>query len=732
MRFFAYFPIALFALSAFGQPVDNPYLSFYGNQIENPGQHWSNSIRWNNVVNINNYTGATMVEKFNAARDAVSDMGGGVVYFPGGEYVFENSIQLKSGVVVRGATPAHISAKDSLFDPPTRFEFPAYIPTFTGQGTPNSTAFKSISCLANTSNAGVVFLAVNKANINLASSTFVTVQTSRGSTSVSTEDNRNLIAFGIRSNNVASPYNTVPAVGQHEWQRFSSPFASNIRLYAAANATIANCRINDFGKNVRQVANLSYEQPGYLAQLQNAAFEAVADGSRAIFSYTDHHGISVNRKATISNATPEEEPGNFNPGLEVRDNWIFHTMRVGIICSGLGMLLKGNVIRDNQGKIAWLHPIGIRIASNNAATYENRGIDFGGWDVRVEDNDVQVFKHRIYNGPFFSVDGEGILTQECCGGTSVNGARIKRNKVNAYIGLWKMRDIMNLEIDSNNLGGHPIIATANTDGTGGRFWYYRLYNNSITNNFNVSGIEIDGNRGGQQITIANNTGTGTISAPCFASVENNNGFSLIRYSQWAADSTRGRLQYSSNTCFDRVQEFPSLVFNSPTADTTVLWTSGSDHEIDFRFSPSNGNFDSIRIYQDARLIAVVEGAIGSFTFNYSNLPSFRWISFMLAGYSNGSIYFSNIRRVKVDRVTSNSNRKEQLNFKVQPNPVSDELQITGNSENIQISVFDLAGKKQALIPMQANKYSLKDLKPGIYQLYVETEQGVYHKKIVKL
>ncbi len=708
------FFLILICGSALAQPVDNPYKTFYPNASID---HWSDSIKWSSVWNISDFQDTTMVARYNKARDFVADQGGGVLFFPSGTYNFENSIQFKSGVVIRGETPVITLAKDSMFAPPTRFVFPKYIPSDTGTGTANSTAFKSISSLPNTSNSGIVYIDVDRASVSLRSQTFLTVQTPRGSTSQSQERNRNLIIFGVRSNNVASPYNTVPSAKQRKWQRFSSPFASNLSLFAWKNACIANCRINDFERNeVHPIPNLSFEQPGYLADRTGNAATSPVDtlpGYQAVFSYTDHHGVSVNRKATISNATPEEEPDNFRSGLEVRDNWIFKTMRVGIICSGLGIIVDRNQILDRAVKQTWLHPIGTRIASNNAATYENRGIDFGGWNVQITRNDITVVRHKIYNGPYYSVDGEGILLQECCGGTSVNGARITNNNThNTYIGFWKVRSINNVVIDSNDTGNEPIILTANVYSSSNKFWFYTLNNIEIKGN-KGSGIEVDGNRGGRNLLITGNTGTGnsTISAPCFAQIENNTGFSTLKYTA-VKDTTFGSI-VQTVPCQSDTLIHPFVELISPLAQDTSVQAF---ENIYLKTRWKGGKVDSVYFYENVKRIGAFGPNQTEMMYQLgacnSSVSNFYWAT--VKDTARKMETRSEMKRVVIPCITAISEPTIQKEFKIYPNPGSGFVFIENGKEGGLIQISDLVGRKIKEIKIEKSTLDIGFLKNGIY------------------
>ena len=105
--------------SASGGPTDNPVNTKYGSGTYS----WTDSIKWSCVYNVNDYSG-TADQKFASARDAANANGGGVVYFPAGTYTFTDTIYLKNGVVVRGATPSQTDAKQTGYAPPSTAAVP--------------------------------------------------------------------------------------------------------------------------------------------------------------------------------------------------------------------------------------------------------------------------------------------------------------------------------------------------------------------------------------------------------------------------------------------------------------------------------------------------------------------------------------------------------------------------------------------------------------------------------
>lgn len=487
-------------------PTDNPITGYYGNTA----YPWTNQIKWNCVYNIKDFPAGSTIESFNAARDAAEKNGGGVVYFPTGTYNFTDNIYLKNGVVLRGDVPNLKEAKAENYNLPSQLIFPKYEPTLTGAGTPNNTAFKKIyTTNPNTdSNIGLVNLDINRAGVYWEAD-------------IDNGKNKNILIFGIRNNNVADFSPNVPNPEfQEAWMRYSHRFAANLKINALENILVANNRIND------KITD-NYDQPAYkIKPLKGSQILTL----NVPFNYTNHYGISVNRskpKGFTLAADPQSEPGLFRKGIVIRDNWVYHTMRVAIQASGDGLILQNNIIKDQANKQWWTDPTGTKQAQNSV-TLENRAIDWSGWNVKIEGNNYEVYRHQIGDTKYLSVDGEGILIQECCGGTKVKGAIISKNSGNSYIGFYKVPGIENVEITQNklltNITNTPLIfVMADTNKTP-----HRIDNVKIENNVVNGSILAKGSLGGNNNIIQNNTGnnTGNIETNCHVSVKENRGFEL--------------------------------------------------------------------------------------------------------------------------------------------------------------------------------------------------------------
>jgi len=492
-----------------GGPGDNPIATKYGKDA----YPWSDNIKWGCVYNIKDFQGASMVEHFNSAVNAAVFNGGGVIYFPPGTYTFTDSIFLKNGVVIRGENPSEADAKSNSYNPQTKFVFPKYEPSLSGNGTPNNKAFKKIftSSVDSDSNIGLVNIDINRAGINFGGN-------------IDQGKKQNIVIFGIRSNNVADASSQVPDPSfQEPWMRFGDRFTANIKINALANVLVANNRLND-------AITDNYDQPGYqVKSLDGNQVITYAEGSKVPFHYGNHHGISINRskpEGFALAANPKNEPGLFRKGISIRDNWVFHTMRVGIQASGDGLVIQDNQIVDQNNKQWWTDPTGTR-QPRGAVTYENRAIDWSGMNVKIEGNNYEVYRHQVMDTQYLSVDGEGILIQECCGGTSVNGAQIINNQGNAYIGVYKVPQLQNVTIKGNKLSSpdasiQMIYVVADTNGAANSMSQVLIEENQIT-----GGIVARSGLGGNGNIVRNNSGNnGVIESSCNVTLSGNTGFTV--------------------------------------------------------------------------------------------------------------------------------------------------------------------------------------------------------------
>ncbi|NER85286.1 MAG: hypothetical protein F6K42_38470, partial [Leptolyngbya sp. SIO1D8] len=158
-------------------------------------------------------------------------------------------------------------------------------------------------------------------------------------------------------------------------------------------------------------------------------------------------------------------------------------------------------------------------------TYENRAIDWSGHDVVVEGNTYEAYRHRIMDSQYFSTDGEGILIQQCCGGTSVDRVTIRQNQGQGYIGIYKIPDVKQATIVENDVKSHgrrfpAIYVNADTNNAPGT-----MEDVTVADNILDGGILAHAGNGSNN-RVVNNVGEGILEYSCQVQVEGNVGFEM--------------------------------------------------------------------------------------------------------------------------------------------------------------------------------------------------------------
>jgi hypothetical protein len=811
--------LILFAsLALQAQPTNNPIRDKYGMEPDFPvfPFHWTDSIRWDNVFNIRNYVQfagtvtlglddvrTDWLGAYNAARDAAAAAGGGVVYFPklgfrksenffgdDSTYYFSDNILLKNNVILRGDAPIINDATSRGFSPRSYIEFPKYnyaAGAGQGNGTPNSTAFKEI--IIDTTgivgpgrsgfrNTGVIFLNINRGRI-AAHPTFAQVQLNDNTTANwAVEKCRNFVVFGTRSNNVALPDPGVPTANMNGWDRFPWRFAANIDVYVTANAIICNNRLNDYRNN----DSVKVDEDAFIMAGYNPSGDCGPLNQQ--FDYNAHYGIFLNRfKRTgytsavgfLNNSTPATEPDLFARGNVVRDNWIFKTSRVGIQAGGLGLVIKGNVIRDDESKETFVAPTGTSCNVNPQATYENRGIDIAGWNITVENNDIEFFRTRLPNisATSFSADGEGIYSQSISGST-MRDYFIRNNIVRTnsnglcntlivaaaqgkgFSGLYNTGSIFNVVVENNNFGGTPFRISANSAGSPGIL--NRIF---VRNNTNIHSAELLGNACGDSVFFNNNTGS-CPSVPC-------QGIPALRANSYvclSADNTQcstnsngpipclGPASFTGENCnasatmcgFPLINNFPVVSFTSPSVYETIV-APGTNVPLSVSYKLEFCDPDSIVFFANGfPLPGAVTLNTANQTASYNNYfapvqPLFDIITARLCKTSDQGVVIctqSNSRKILVVTEVADLLRLTEVNLF--PNPAKGNVMLNLSSMltgTHQVKVYDLAGKVHLVEQLMKTSESAEAelstarLKPGIYFIEISVGKHKIVRKLVK-
>jgi hypothetical protein len=458
--------------SAADVPIDNPTKAY---QLA-----WTDEIRWGAVVPVGDAAGKDWDEKTAAAQQAVVEKGGGVVYFPAGVYEFQETIRLRGGVVLRGATPAgQTDARETDYNPPTRFHFPRYRPAFEGEGTPVRTAFKGIELSepAGVSRCGVVHIAMDNAHVRLADEDYSKNFTEGKS-------GRDRIVFGCVLTNAAVLDPSIPKLKddlgrpfQDAWQRWTHRHHAAIHIVAGGNVLVGNCRIPESGQS-------NFVMPGYKLHpaTKEGEYRKRLESLKVVthdvpFDYDNRGGIFVNslgacRALNIWNvfgapgntdvnidpavaaearAEAAQDPAKARPwafarGIVIRNNNVVCSGAGAIKFCGDGAVCSFNVIRYKP-KVVRPTARGYQFDS---FTNNNRAAEMRGYRWTVEGNDYEVHSNLSIQGNPYG-DGEGLM-HEAWDNCDIRDSKLLNNKGNRYLCIWRV-PVDGLEIRGNSTGG---------------------------------------------------------------------------------------------------------------------------------------------------------------------------------------------------------------------------------------------------------------------------------------
>jgi hypothetical protein len=301
---FAFAPFALLA-----QPINNPVLDTFPTSGPVINGHtfgdysWSDDLKWGTVTTTQangsdlppNHPDATAIDIAGSAADdlatvqaeidTIHNAGGGVLYFPAGDYFFSDDLVLKDGVIIRGADPvAQADARQMDYDPLTNFWFPKVPHIIADANVPengrlldtaNATfaskeELLSVNKVIQTeaplfdSNLGVVNIDIQRARIDILQrddsvdgtpgDEFDDFAHYYGTNAKNRLENTNIVIFGNRINNATAfdprvPFHLSAGRGMNRWQRWMNRNNAKIDVMAHENVVIANNRIGDFHYN---------------------------------------------------------------------------------------------------------------------------------------------------------------------------------------------------------------------------------------------------------------------------------------------------------------------------------------------------------------------------------------------------------------------------------------------------------------------------------------------------
>ena len=437
-------------------PTDNPVATYYNGDEGYPA--WTDDLKWDNAIDMGTYSnGSNDFEKFENARDELHSQGGGVLYYPPGEYNFSampadgphgRGLMLKSGVVIRGATPVgdQIAGDDGNLDLLTIFKFP--LQEKQGGQVPRDWNIIGLmptvgESLSDVNNVGVLW-------VNVVGGTVWWGPEREWGDTWATAD-------GWKSSRVkASWANRVPD-GTHPWDPFVGSPTSGTELGIGRgrlvfgssfedSAVLNNAIDEGFGEDGFYMAKFGprigvYGSRVFVANntlppsTKNFTYNQSTNNqleTTLLFDYGKTMGIDVNKSML---GAYQGDAGYYAEGVAVIDNWVWNHGHKGYEVSGTWTTIRNNhnervYLTEN---IPSLYGLGGTYeltldgykeskSSGSGSSSDNlsRAFDLSGQALWIDSN---TFNNT---GSDPGNDGEGILFQRH-GGTELNSVAITHN-----------------------------------------------------------------------------------------------------------------------------------------------------------------------------------------------------------------------------------------------------------------------------------------------------------------
>ncbi len=434
---------------------------------------WADGFNWSKQIDITDLPGDNWDERFEQAQGLLSD-GGGVIYFPPGEYRFADHLKLRPSIVIRGDPPAGPDdPRQDTYTLKTRFIFPRYQPTFEGDGTPTDTAFKGIRLTEpqTAKHCGVMHVDIDNGHVHFGDPKLFR----RGAEAL--PDCGRWFVVGCILRNAATLAWGIPRDFQHGWQRMTHRDRAAIHFWIGQDAWIAANRIAPSGEAnfVMKNAIVYKARPATHQEVRNRKTTTVD----IPFDYDNRPGICVNSEPAADGLqiwkdwrkisepcgagadTDIPYPTALARGIRIEGNFVYCTGGAGIKASGDGTYIGQNRIRFKPNVIRPT-PDGYTLSN---FTNNNRAIEVRGWRWTVADNDYLVYSNYGLTGTKYN-DGEGIM-HEAWENVGIRDSRIVNNRGNSYICIWRV-PVRGLLIQGNHIteggiAGIFVLAQTNKD-----------------------------------------------------------------------------------------------------------------------------------------------------------------------------------------------------------------------------------------------------------------------------
>ncbi len=339
--------------------------------------------------------GTSWPERFEAAQDLLD--GPGVVYFPPGRYALDGPLRLRDGIVLRGAPPTEAQTTLGRLA----------LPTVLACAPPSIAEAEAGVVLrdpATASRCGVVDVEIENGRVDLGGGT---------------------------------------------WKRTGSRrLVIGCRLLACARLVSVD---EDSVWVDRRTAAITVDVDRD-ALVQGNVLSRSPVPSLGI-DLDNRPGIAVNRHSIGGSADSEfdgfplVQPFAFRRGLVIEGNYVESTGRAAITFTGDGTVCRANTVRF-EPEVRRDTVDGLK-ASSGSQSNDIRGVNAGGWNWKVEDNDFRIFSNQTLDESVTN-DGQALLHTDHAN-SEVKGAVIRGNVSNAPFDLLHTGGILGCQVLDNEI-----------------------------------------------------------------------------------------------------------------------------------------------------------------------------------------------------------------------------------------------------------------------------------------
>jgi Flp pilus assembly pilin Flp len=412
----------------------------------------------------------------------------------------------------------------------------------------------------------------------------------------------------------------------------------------------------------------------------------------------------------------------------------------------IGTDIDGEAAGDSSGSSVCLSSDG-SIVAIGAISNDGNGSSSG--HVRVYENvsgiwvqigtDIDGEAANDFSGFSISLSSDGSIlaigsTENSGNGSSSGHVRVYENVSGTWTQIGQdidgeaANDNSGNSISLSSDGSILAIGARGNDGNGSNSGHVRIYEN-VSGTWIQIGQDIDGEATGDQSGSSVNLSSDGSFVAIGAVINDGNG----------SDSGHVRVYKNVSGTWTQIGQDIDGEATGDQSSSSNLNSDGSIIAIGAAGNGGNGSFSGhVRVYENVSGIWTqigqdIDGEAASDFSGFSISLSSDGSNLAIGAFSNdgNGTDSGHVRVYDLSGITLTSNSFVLENFSISPNPATDKMTITLNTnlELKAVTVYNYFGQK--IKTTQSKEIDLSDVSAGVYFIEIETNKGKASKKIVK-